>query len=87
VPSIDLPHELVARLSERGTSVDATAARAVTMWLDLTDGRSDRGSAGADLLDAIGSASRKEAPVPDREELEHWLMLLNRLLGADSVNN
>jgi hypothetical protein len=57
------------------------------MWLDLTDARSDRGAAAADLLDAIGSAVRQEVPMPDREELAHWLKLLNRLLGSDAGND
>jgi hypothetical protein len=85
--AIDLPPHLVARIGERGGSVDTTVARAMRTWLDLTDARSDRGAAAVDLLDGIGSAARGESATPDQGELAHWLVLLNRLLGSDAEND
>jgi hypothetical protein len=75
------------RLANRDSAVDAIAARAITDWLNLTDARTARGSAAADLLDGIGSAARGEVPSPDQSELARWLELLNRLLGSSAEND
>lgn len=84
---ITISDSLAGRLAERldaKTTINAMAMRAIEEWLDLTDGRGEKGGASAILLDEIGSSARGETKLPGSEGLGEWLKFLLLIAGLEN---
>lgn len=85
--SLTISDSLVTQLQERcgaGERVDQATERAVEIWLDLTNGKGQRGGALAFLLDELAASAQGEMPLPDRDELADWLRLVQTVADVRS---
>jgi hypothetical protein len=82
--NVELPEDLLDAVGKRvdPRHADSAVESGLRGWLDLTDGRGERGSALALLLDEVGASARGELPPPDHEQLGDWLRLLNKIAGS-----
>ena len=53
----------------------------------MTDDRNESVAALAVLIDEVGACARGELPLPEKEQLRDWLVLLNKVARSGGSND
>ena len=54
---------------------------------NVTDDRNESVAALAVLIDEVGACARGELPLPEKEQLRDWLVLLNKVARSGGSND